>query len=132
MPGSPENQFGPSGPHGTHVAGIIAGRGAGPTGVRGIAPGASLFSYRVFDDTDNSGSSFAIVKAIRQGIADGCDLLNMSLGFDQDNGPPVVDDAIKDAIAEANAAGVVVVVGWRHASCVLTAKSRRPRCCQAG
>lgn len=110
VPGSPENQFGPSGPHGTHVAGIIAGRGAAPTGVRGIAPGASLFSYRVFDDTANSGSSFAIVKAIRRGIADGCDLLNMSLGFDQDNGPPVVDDAIKDAIAEANAAGMVVIV----------------------
>ncbi|HEX4612922.1 MAG TPA: S8 family serine peptidase, partial [Urbifossiella sp.] len=97
VPGSPETQFGPSGPHGTHVAGIIAGRGAAPTGVRGIAPGAGLFSYRVFDDTENSGSSFAIVKAIRRGIADGCDLLNMSLGFDQSNGPPVVDDAIKDA-----------------------------------
>ena len=110
VPGSPENQFGPSGSHGTHVAGIIAGRGAAPTGVRGIAPGASIFSYRVFDDTANSGSSFAIVKAIRRGIADGCDLLNMSLGFDQDNGPPVVDDAIKDAIAEANAAGMVVIV----------------------
>jgi len=78
--------------------------------MRGIAPGADIFSCRVFDDTANSGSSFGIVKAIRRGIADGCDLLNMSLGFDQDNGPPVVDDAIKDAIAEANAAGVVVVV----------------------
>jgi subtilisin len=110
VPGSPEDQFGPSEPHGTHVAGIIAGRGAAPTGMRGIAPGVSLFSYRVFDDTVNSGSSFGMVKAIRRGIADGCDLLNMSLGFDQENGPPVVDDAIKEAIAEANAAGVVVIV----------------------
>ncbi len=112
VPGSPEDQFGPSGSHGTHVAGIIAGRGATPTGVRGVAPGANVFSYRVFDDTTNSGSSFGVVKAIRRGIADGCDLLNMSLGFDPDpvTGLPVADVAIQEAIAEAHAAGVVVVV----------------------
>ena len=114
VPGTPANQlnnFGPSGPHGTHVAGIIAGRGAAPTGMRGIAPGVGLFAYKVFDDTPNSGSSFGIIKAIRQGIADGCDLLNMSLSFDQDenSGPPVVDVAIQEAIAEAHAAGVVVL-----------------------
>ncbi len=111
VPGSPENQFGPSGSHGTHVAGIIAGRGGAPTGMRGIAPGSSIFSYRVFDGTDNSGSSFAVVKAIRRGIADGCDLLNLSLSFPQDenSGPPVVDIAIQEAIAEAHAAGVVVL-----------------------
>jgi subtilisin len=111
VPGSPENQFGPSGSHGTHVAGIIAGRGTAPTGMRGIAPGAGIFAYRVFDDTENSGSSFGIVKAIRRGVADGCDLLNMSLGFDQDenSGPPQVDEAIAEAIAEAHAAGVVVL-----------------------
>ena len=111
VPGSQETRFGPSGPHGTHVAGIIAGRGTAPTGVRGIAPGADLFSYRVFDDSPDSGSSFGIVKAIRQGIADGCDLLNMSLTTDQgeNSGPPAVDLAIQEAIAEAHAAGVVVI-----------------------
>jgi subtilisin len=111
VPGSPENQFGPSGSHGTHVAGIIAGRGAAPTGMRGIAPGADIFSYRVFDDTPNSGSSFGLVKAIRRGVQDGCDLLNMSLSFDHDEntGLPVVDVAVQDAIAEAHAAGVVVL-----------------------
>lgn len=111
VPGSPENQFGPSGSHGTHVAGIIAGRGEPPTGMRGIAPGAGIFSYRVFDDTANSGSSFGLVKAIRQGIKDGCDLLNMSLSFDPDEstGLPVVDEAVKEAISEAHAAGVVVL-----------------------
>ena len=79
--------------------------------MRGIAPGSSIFSYRVFDGTDNSGSSFAVVKAIRRGIADGCDLLNLSLSFPQDenSGPPVVDTAIQEAIAEAHSAGVVVL-----------------------
>ncbi len=114
IPGTPTNQlnqFGPRGPHGTHVAGTIAGRGTAPTGVRGIAPGATLFSYRVFDNSPDSGSSFGLVKAIRQGIADGCDLLNMSLSFDPDEntGLPAVDEAVQEAIAEAHAAGVVVL-----------------------
>jgi subtilisin len=111
VPGSPESQFGASGSHGTHVAGIIAGRGAAPTGVRGIAPGADIFSYRVFDNTAGSGSSFGLVKAIRRGVADGCDLLNMSLSFDHDEntGLPEVDEAVRTAIAEAHAAGVVVI-----------------------
>ena len=108
VPGSPEDQFGPSGAHGTHVAGIIAGRGTPPTGVRGVAPGAAIFSYRVFDDSPSSGSSFAVVKAIRRGIRDGCDLLNLSLAFDN-VGSPVVDTAVQEAIAEAHAAGVVVL-----------------------
>ena len=111
VPGSPESEFGPSGSHGTHVAGIIAGRGAAPTGMCGIAPAAQIFSYRVFDDTENSGSSFGLVKAIRQGILDGCHLLNMSLSFDHDanTGLPIVDEAVKDAISEAHQAGVVVI-----------------------
>jgi subtilisin len=77
----------------------------------GIAPAAQIFSYRVFDDTPNSGSSFGLVKAIRQGIVDGCDLLNMSLSFDHDEntGLPTEDDAVKEAILEAHQAGVVVV-----------------------
>src|SRR5262249_49170397 len=34
--------------HGTHVAGIVAARGTPPAGVRGLAPGVNLRSYRVF------------------------------------------------------------------------------------
>lgn len=111
VPGSPEREFGASGAHGTHVAGIIAGRGAAPTGMSGAAPAAQIFSYRVFDKTENSGSSFGLVKAIRQGIVDGCDLLNMSLSFDHDEntGLPHEDEAVRAAILEAHQAGVVVV-----------------------
>ncbi len=111
VPGSPEREFDASGSHGTHVAGIIAGRGAAPTGMSGVAPAAQVFSYRVFDETANSGSSFGLVKAIRQGIVDGCDLLNMSLSFDHDEntGLPQEDEAVRAAILEAHQAGVVVV-----------------------
>lgn len=66
--------------HGTHVCGIIAGRGRPGQGVRGVAPGVELCSYRVFEDSHDSASSFVIAKAIRQAVADGCHLINLSLG----------------------------------------------------
>ena len=49
-------------------------------------------------------SNFAIAKAIDQAVADGCDLINMSLG----GGSP--DDATRSAIADARAAGTLVIV----------------------
>ncbi len=111
VPGEPETDWGPSGAHGTHVAGIIAGRGQAPAGMRGIAPGVTLYSYRVFGLTASSGSSFAIVKAIQRGIEDGCHLLNMSLGFnpDKNTGLPKVDVAVQEAIREAYSKGVLVI-----------------------
>lgn len=90
------------GEHGTHVAGIIGGRG-GPNGFRGVAPGVSLRSYRVFPDAGGGASNFDIAKAIDTAIADKCDIINMSLG----GGPQ--DDLVDAAIDRALNAGVVVV-----------------------
>lgn len=110
VPDEPEADFGPSGSHGTHVAGIIAGRGKEPTGVRGIAPAAELYSYRVFGTSESSGSNFALVKAIERAVEDGCDLLNMSLGFDApEGGVPQVDEAVQEAIRGAHKRGVLVI-----------------------
>ncbi len=112
VPDEPESDFGPlGGAHGSHVAGIIAGRGQSPTGMRGMAPAAEVFSYRVFGKSESSGSNFALVKAIQRGIADGCDVLNMSLGFDlnEETGLPDVDPAVQEAIREAHKRGVLVV-----------------------
>lgn len=89
--------------HGTHVAGIIAARGLPPTGIRGLAPGVTLRSYRVFGKEAETASNYAIVKAIDRAVADGCDLINLSLG----GGP--ADDATRDAIEDARAAGSAVI-----------------------
>ena len=100
------DDFGPDGAHGTHVAGTIAARGAAPTGMRGIAPGAKLRIYRVFESGNpSSGSSFAVINAIERAIEDKCDILNLSLGFD----PGVTDDAISDALAKARNHGILAV-----------------------
>lgn len=88
--------------HGTHVAGIVAARGAAPTGMGGLAPQVSLRAYRVFPK-GGPASNYSIAKAIDSAVADGCDLINMSLGG---RGP--ADPATSSAIADARAAGVVV------------------------
>lgn len=90
--------------HGTHVSGIVAARGIPPTGVRGVAPEVDLYVYRVFGKSSKGASSFAIIKAIEQAVADGCDLINMSLG----GGP--ADDATEDAISFAHDHGAVCFV----------------------
>ncbi len=95
--GEDPKDFGDNGKggHGTHVAGIIAARGTAPKGVRGVAPGVKLRSYRVFARNSGSASSFAIAKAIDQAVLDKCDLLNMSLGGGEAD--PVLTAAINDA-----------------------------------
>jgi len=89
--------------HGTHVAGIVAGRGASGRGVRGLAPGVRLRSYRVFGKGADGASNYAILKAIDRAVADGCDLVNMSLGG------PEEDEATRSAIADARAQGTLVI-----------------------
>ena len=87
--------------HGTHVAGLIA---ANDARVRGVAPAARLRAYRVFGAKDDSASNFAIAKAIDRAVADGCDLLNLSLG----GGP--LDVLTDEAIKDARSRGVLCVI----------------------
>jgi subtilisin family serine protease len=69
--------------HGTHVAGIVAANGS----VKGVAPGASLFAYKVMDASGN-GYTSDIIAAIERATdpdgnpatADAVDVINLSLG----------------------------------------------------
>ena len=101
-------QFGDNGDlHGTHVAGIIAGRGATPSGMRGVAPGVSLFSYRVFPKGSNA-SNFDIAKAIDRAREDNCDLINLSLG--RPAGVAAPDETlVRIALEDARDAGILPI-----------------------
>ena len=102
--GEDPDDHGPNGhEHGTHVAGIVGGRGRAPSGRRGVAPGALLYSYRAFAAGQGEATSFAVAKALDAAVGDGCDLVNLSLG----GGAP--DPIVRAAIEEAQAAGLVVV-----------------------
>ncbi len=64
--------------HGTHVAGII-GALQNNVGGSGIAPQASLYGIRVFDDNGSCTSEY-LVRGINMAVTQGVQLINMSLG----------------------------------------------------
>jgi subtilisin len=102
-PGS-AGDWGPArteGEHGSHVAGIVAANGA--AGLHGVAPRATLRSYRVFPDAGGGAANFDIAAAIDRAVADGCDIINLSLGG------PAPDDVTRAAVGDAVARGAVVV-----------------------
>ena len=102
--GENPQDFGDNGEgHGTHVGGIIAARGTPPVGIRGLAPAVALRSYRVFGKNSKGASNFSIAKAIDRAVAQGCDLINMSLG----GGP--ADIVTREAMADARARGCLVL-----------------------
>lgn len=102
--GEKPKDFGDNGEgHGTHVGGIIAARGTPPAGIRGLAPGVKLRSYRVFGKGAEGASNYSIAKAIDRAVADHCDLINLSLG----GGPN--DPATSSAIQQARQSGTVVI-----------------------
>ena len=74
--------------HGTHVAGTIAAVNNNGTGVCGIAGGSGngdgvrIMSCQMFDDTDNDGSTEAIVLAVKYAADMGAQILQCSLGYE--------------------------------------------------
>ncbi|MGG0175933.1 S8 family serine peptidase [Gottfriedia acidiceleris] len=67
--------------HGTHVAGIIGGRGKADSEYKmlGAAPEADIYSYRVLGPY-GSGTTDAIIAGLDRAVKDGMDVLNLSLG----------------------------------------------------
>ena len=101
--------------HGTHVAGIAAGNANTPAeGARisGVAPRAYLGNYKALTiptdaDVGLDGNSPELVAAIEAAVADGMDVINMSLG------EPEIEpsrDIVVQALGAAARAGVVAVV----------------------
>ncbi|WP_454721489.1 S8 family serine peptidase [Delftia acidovorans] len=92
------------GEHGTHVAGLVSGRGQGAARHHaGRAPAATLNSYRVFPQAGGGALNYDILRAIEAAVEDGCDLINLSLGT------PSPDEAVRDAIKEAFDRGTVCI-----------------------
>ena len=84
--------------HGTQVAGIISANGQ----LRGIAPDAEIFAYRVSEDGESVPSKL-IVDAINRAILDDVDIINISLGVN------MTHNQIQKSVNEAVRNGIVVV-----------------------
>jgi hypothetical protein len=115
-----DDQFMDDQGHGTHVAGIAAGRGYADNGkpIMGIAPNADLYGIKVLDST-GGGSFESVVAGIEWSIdpnqdgdpSDHLDVINLSIGGPV--GHP--DDLMSAALDEAVEAGVVAVVAAGNA-----------------
>lgn len=96
--------------HGTHVAGIVAGRGdpAAARAAHGVAPDAKVYAYRVLGPY-GSGSASAVLAGMERADQDGMDVVNMSLGSAVNDplGPESVaaDTLVLDGITTVIAAG---------------------------
>jgi subtilisin family serine protease len=101
--------------HGTHVAGIAAGNAntlAEGNRISGVAPRAYIGNYKALTvptdaDVGLDGNAPEIVAAIEAAVADGMDVINLSLG------EPEIEpsrDVVARALDAAAAAGVVPVV----------------------
>ena len=101
--------------HGSHVSGIAAGVAStcapfvGCT-LSGIAPKAFLGAYNVFPGNVTDASSADIAMAVDAAVADGMDVLNLSLG-----GTPTAHDPLVTAVDNAVDAGVVVAIAAGNA-----------------
>jgi minor extracellular serine protease Vpr len=100
--------------HGTHTAGIAAGvtgktavvNGVSIDDMSGIAPGAWLGNYNVFPGDVLNARSEDILNAVDAAVADGMDILNLSLG----GGYHGNNDLLAIGLDNAVDAGVVVAV----------------------
>ncbi len=87
--------------HGTHIASIILSQGAIP----GVASGAALMPVKVLD-ANNGGNELDLIDGIDHAVANGADVINMSLAFPLGY---VASVELQQALFDAHDAGVVMV-----------------------
>jgi subtilisin family serine protease len=96
--------------HGTHIAGVV----------HAIAPAAQLMPIRVLD-SQGRGNTFVLAYAIEQAIAQGADIINLSLGADCES------RILKEVIASAAAQDIVIAAAaGNDASIVPTCPASLP------
>lgn len=105
-PGHPEDYdvYG----HGTHVAGIVAAIADNSIGVAGVCPDCSIMDVKVLNDA-GTGSSSDIAKGIDWAVANGAQVINMSLG------QRVSSRTLEAAVNNAWKRGVVIVAAAGNA-----------------
>lgn len=97
----------PHNSHGTHVAGIIAGKS---DVITGVATGAQIATFKVFSDYTNGAKTEWILAGLNDAVTLGVDAINMSLGTSCGFSREVDEQAINDVYDAINDAGICLVV----------------------
>lgn len=87
--------------HGSHVAGVVAALN-NTIGVIGVGPAINLYAIKVLN-ASGSGYLSDVIEGIQWAVANGMQVINMSLGADSDV------QSLHDAVIAAKNAGVVIV-----------------------
>ncbi|MEM7647406.1 MAG: S8 family serine peptidase [Pseudomonadota bacterium] len=103
--------------HGTHVAGIIAAEQNNSFGVSGLLDSFVEIMAIKSLNADGSGTSQAIYNGVQYALANGADVINLSLEAPGQNA--LMEDALNDAVE----AGVVVTVAAGNQSTLMTANN---------
>lgn len=110
--------------HGTHVAGIVGASNS--TKLIGVAPGATIRSYKVFG-CRGGATNENIIAALLRAYNDGCDIVTLSLGSTgdmyQDNPQArVVDKLVDNGVFASVAAGNSGITGPLYGSALGTGR----------
>jgi thermitase len=89
--------------HGTHVAGIIGGRGNNGTGVAGICWSASIVAVK-FMNSQGKGSTSDAIDGMEYAAKKGAKIINASFGC------PSASESLHDAVDYVQDKGVLLVV----------------------
>ncbi|MEV1066101.1 S8 family serine peptidase [Streptomyces sp. NPDC050263] len=93
--------------HGTHVASITAGTGAKAGGTyKGVAPGAKILNGKVLND-DGRGADSGIIAGMEWAVAQGADVVNLSLGDTDMPGIDPLEETVNRLSAQSDALFVI-------------------------
>ncbi|MFI1481810.1 S8 family serine peptidase [Streptomyces sp. NPDC020747] len=93
--------------HGTHVASTVSGTGAKDGGkYKGVAPGAKILNGKVLGD-DGSGSDSGVIAGMEWAVAQGADVVNLSLGDVDTPGIDPMEETVNRLSAETDTLFVI-------------------------
>jgi hypothetical protein len=88
--------------HGTHVAGVIASATDNALATAGIASQVTIMPLKVLN-SGGLGTTESLTAAVRYAIQHGANIINLSLGGDEDD--PIFHQALQDAAAQ----GIILI-----------------------
>lgn len=97
--------------HGTHCAGIAAGKPNQGEGIVGANPDARLLDVKVMDD-NGQGDDATLIKGINYAVAAGADILSMSLGGYAEA------EGLRETLENASQHCIVVAAAGNEYACI--------------